>query len=113
MSYPSDGMSKPKLSLRDWLFGAGGKRRLLEAIVASEGRAWTEAELARASGLHAKGSVDVHVRALVQIGMLGEERKLYRLVQSHPLVVPLRALLMAVAAIEDTDIRRPPLHPDA
>lgn len=108
MSYHADGMSKPRLSVRDWLFGAGGKRRLLEAVLAAERRRpWTEAELARAAGLHAKGSVDVHVRALVQIGVLSERDRVYTLVARHPLVRPLRRLLDVVATIEDGEVDRP------
>lgn len=105
-------MSKPRLSIRDWLFGAGGKRRLLEAVLAPERRGpWTEAELARAAGLHAKGSVDVHVRALVQIGVLSEHDRVYTLVARHPLVRPLRRLLEVVGTIQDGDVNRPPLGP--
>jgi hypothetical protein len=103
-------MSKPRLRLRDWLFGAGGKRRLLEAILEGERRSWTEVELARAAGLHAKGSVDVHVKALVQLGVLVEESGRYRLSARHALVPPLRRLLAAVASVEDAEVERPPLR---
>jgi hypothetical protein len=98
------------LRLRDWLFGAGGKRRLLEVLLDGGSRSWTEAELARAAGLHLKGSVDVHVRALVQLGLLTEDANRYRLSRRHALVQPLRRLLAVVGSIEDADVERPPLH---
>lgn len=100
-------MSKPRLRLRDWLFGAGGKRRLLKAILEGGNRSWTEADLARAAGLHMKGSVDVHVRALVQLGVLTEDLSRYRLSRRHPLIQPLRRLLAVVESIEDADVERP------
>jgi hypothetical protein len=106
-------MSKPKLRIRDWLFGAGGKRRLLEALLRDQTRSWTEAELARAAGLHAKGSVDVHIAALVQIGMLSRVRGSYGLVPGHPLIAPLGRLLSIVDALEDAELQRPPLGADA
>jgi hypothetical protein len=108
MSYSPDGMPKPKLRLRDWLFGAGGKRRLLEALLAEEGRTWTEAELGRAAHLHAKGSVDVHVKALVQLGVLRKEGRHYMLVGGHPLVAPLRMLLAVMGTFDDAELERPP-----
>jgi hypothetical protein len=101
-------MSKPRLRLRDWLFGAGGKRRLLEAALANPGRTWTQAELARASDVHAKGSVDEHVRALVQLGLLNEVNGRFRLAQRHPLVKPLGSVLAALSSIQDAELERPP-----
>jgi hypothetical protein len=108
MSYHPDGMAMTRLSARDWLFGAGGKRRLLEALLAAApGRRWTEAELARAAGLHAKGSVDVHLLALVQLGVLVRSGGDYELVPRHPLVRPLRLVVEALAAVEDRALERP------
>lgn len=101
-------MSKPKLRLRDWLFGAGGKRRLLDALLSDDQREWTEAELAGSAKLHAKGSVDVHVKALVQLGVLSEKGLCYRLVPAHPLIKPLRDVLVALEKIQDAELKRPP-----
>lgn len=101
-------MSKPKLRLRDWLFGAGGKRRLLDALLAHADREWTEAQLASSAELHAKGSVDVHIKALVQLGVLREDALSYRLVRGHPLIKPLRQVLTVLETIEDTELERPP-----
>lgn len=101
-------MPKSKLRLRDWLFGAAGKRRLIASVLTSAPRSWNEAELARAAGLHAKGSVDVHIRALVQLGVLVEENGRYRLDAPHPLVQPLRELLAVIASVEDAELNRVP-----
>ncbi|MGO9791258.1 MAG: hypothetical protein ACLP8S_17710 [Solirubrobacteraceae bacterium] len=101
-------MSKPKLRLRDWLFGAGGKRRLIDALLSDADRVWSEAELASSAELHAKGSVDVHVKALVQLGVLSEDGLSYRLVRDHPLIKPLRQVLAELETIEDTELKRPP-----
>jgi hypothetical protein len=108
MSYPSDRLSKSKLRLRDWLFGAGGKRRLLHALLSESDRVWSEAELANSAELHAKGSVDVHLMALVQLGVLSQDGLSYRLVQSHGLIKPLRQVLAALETIEDIELERPP-----
>jgi hypothetical protein len=101
-------LSKSKLRLRDWLFGAGGKRRLLDALLSDDEREWTEAELANSAGLHTKGSVDVHVKALVQLGVLSEESLSYRVVPAHPLIEPLRDLLAVLEEIQDAELKRPP-----
>ncbi len=91
------------------MFGAGGKRRLLNALLRDDvDRAWRETELASSAELHAKGSVDVHLKALLQLGVLSEENLSYRLVRDHPLVEPLRDVLAALETIEDTELKRPP-----
>ena len=101
-------MPKPQLTLRDWLFGAGGKRRVLEALLTGTPRAWTETELARASLLHLKGSVDIHITALVQLGVLVESGNSYVVEPNNPLVEPLRQLVELIAAVEDAKLKRPP-----
>jgi hypothetical protein len=101
-------MPRSKSRLRDWLFGAPGKRRLLEALVADEARAWRQAELAVAAGMHKKGSADEPLLALVQIGLVVENAGRYRLQVDHPLVPPLRALVRALAEVPDDPVKRPP-----
>jgi hypothetical protein len=59
--------------------------------------------------LHAKGSVDGHIAALVQLGVLTHEHDGYRLARRHPLTAPLRRLLAVIAAIEDGELQRPPV----
>jgi hypothetical protein len=100
-------MARPKSRLRDWLFGAPGKRRLLEAVIADESRVWRQAELAEAAGMHKKGSADEPILALVQIGLLAKTAGRYRLQIDHPLVPPLRALLRALAEVPNDPVNRP------
>ncbi len=100
-------MPRPTARLRDWLFGAPGKRRLLEALIADETRVWREAELATAAEMHKKGSVDEPLLALVQIGLVAVHGGRYRLQRDHPLLPPLRALLTVIADLPDVPVRRP------
>ena len=100
-------MPKPKLRLRDWLFGGAGKRRLLQRLIAEEGRGWTQAELARAAGLKEKGSVDEYLVALRQLKLLTRRGDEYRFDSSHELVAPLRDVLGFVERLPDRPLRRP------
>jgi hypothetical protein len=88
---------KPKLRLRDWVFGAGGRRR----------RAWTQAELAREAGLTLKGSIDEHLLALRQLKLIRMRGGRLRLDTSNALVVPIRDLLNALEDVPDVTLRRP------
>lgn len=102
-------MPKPKLRLRDWLFGGAGKRRLLRALLENESRRWKQAELARAAGLKENGSVDEYLVTLDQLKLL--RRRVdgsYMLNAAHPFVPPLRQLLDLVDALPDAPLRRPP-----
>ncbi len=81
---------------------------MIDALLSDADRAWSEAELASSAELHAKGSVDVHVKALVQLGVLSDDGLSYRLVRDHPLIKPLRQVLAALETIEDTELKRPP-----
>ena len=101
-------MPKPKLRLHDWLFGAGGKRRLLAALLSSPSRTWTQAELARAARVHPKGSIDEHLLVLIQLGLVAEEDGTFRLVSSHPLAQPLSGVMGALSGIQDAELNRPP-----
>jgi hypothetical protein len=110
MSYQSDGdcdMPKPPLTLRDWLFGAGGKRRVIEGLLTTAARSWTQTELARSARLHPKGSVDVHLAALVQLGIVAESDGSYVVDGDSPLVAPLRQIVELVASLEDAKLNRP------
>jgi hypothetical protein len=100
-------MPRPKLRLHDWLFGAGGRRRLLEVVLAGNREGWVEAELATRAKLHKKGSVDVHLRPLVQLGLLTKTGARYDLVPTSKLVRPLRQLLAAVRELPDAEVERP------
>ena len=102
-------MSKPQLTLRDWLFGAGGKRRVLEALLTTAPRSWSQAALARSAELHTKGSVDIHVVALLQLGVIVESADGYIVNHSSPLVRPLREVIELIAAVEEAELDRPPV----
>ena len=103
-------MSKPSsLLLRDWLFGGPGKRRLLMALLGGNSdQGWRQAQLARAADLHPKGSVDVHLAALRQLGLITRSGNEYRLVDESPLARPLRAVLRALEALPETPVDKPP-----
>jgi hypothetical protein len=98
---------KPKLSLRDWVFGAGGRRRLLEVLLRDPTRAWTQAELAREAGLTLKGSVDEHLLALRQLKLIRMRGGQFRLDTGNALVGPIRDLLNALENVPDVTLRRP------
>jgi hypothetical protein len=104
-------MSKPStLRISDWLFGASGKRRLLSALLASEpDQIWQLAHLARAAGLHPKGSVDVHVAALRQLGLVTGNGDGFVLVPTSPLARPLKTLLDELDSLADAPVDKPPL----
>lgn len=100
-------MPRARARLRDWVFGAPGKRLILEALLADRGRVWSQTELARAADMHTKGSADEHLLALAQIGLIAEVGGRYVLREGHPLLEPLSALLNAVAELPDEPVRRP------
>jgi hypothetical protein len=104
-------MPKPStLLISDWLFGGGGKRRLLSALLMSRPeQGWQLAQLARAAGLHPKGSVDVHVAALLQLGLVRRSGGRYVLVPESPLTRPLRALLRELEGVPNAPVDKPPL----
>lgn len=100
-------MPREPATLRDWLFGASGKRRLIEALLAAGGRPMTQAELARRAGLTPKGTVDGHLAALQQAGLVRRDASGYRADVTSPLASPLRALLSALEALPDDPVERP------
>src|SRR6266404_6760133 len=100
-------MPKPRLTLRDWLFGAGGKRRVLEALIRDGQRVWTQSELARSAELGPKGSIDEHLLVLVQLRVLAEADGRYRLESEHALVPPLRDILTVLADVPTDELDRP------
>jgi hypothetical protein len=104
-------MPKPStLLISDWLFGASGKRRLLAALLTGRpDQTWQLAQLARAAELHPKGSVDVHIAALRQLGLIRSSGSGYALVPESPLARPLRRLLRELGSLEDAPVEKPPL----
>jgi hypothetical protein len=104
-------MPKPStLLISDWLFGASGKRRVLSALLAGQpDQTWQLAQLARAAGLHPKGSVDVHVAALRQLGLVTGSGEGYVLVPTSPLARPLKLVLRELESLADAPVDKPPL----
>ena len=98
------------LIVGDWLFGAYGKRRLLDVLLRGDEprRGWRQAELAELARLSAKGSVDVHLAALAQLGVVKRSGAFYSVAPDCPLVRPLRTLLTELAALPADPVRKPP-----
>lgn len=71
---------------------------------AASGRTWTQTELAEASGLGRKGSVDVHLAGLLQVGMVERDGSRYSVGAATPLVRALTALLDATQDLPDRPI---------
>lgn len=94
-------MARRPSRLRDWLFGSTAKRLLLRALLAEPDRQWTQQALADKIGVHRKGGVTGHVRALEQIGLLTKEEMRWQLVPGSPLLQPLEQLLDAVELVPD------------
>jgi hypothetical protein len=104
-------MPKPStLLISDWLFGGGGKRRLLAALLGGRpDQDWRLSQLARAAELHPKGSVDVHLAALRQLGLIRRSGAVYTLVPDSPLARPLRALMRELEELPDAPVDKPPV----
>jgi DNA-binding IclR family transcriptional regulator len=104
--------------LPDWLFGSPNRKRLLELLLLAEeqARAWRQAEIAKALGAHPKGSVDEHLHALVQLGLLErlEGPPRFRLVAAQELPTHLRhvrrglrLILLGLQDVPDDPVARP------
>src|SRR5207302_1314543 len=104
LSYPPD-VPRSKSRLRDWLFGAPGKRRLLRVLLEEPAPAagWREAELASRAMLHKKGSVDEHLAVLVQLDLVDVSSGRYRVNTKSPLLPPLRKLLRELDRVPDDE----------
>lgn len=103
-------MPRSKARLRDWLFGAPGKRRLLRVLLEEQAPSkagWRESELAARAGLHKKGSVDEHLAALDQLAVIEAAEGRYRINLANPLVPPLRKLLRELEHVPDDEVVRP------
>lgn len=88
-------MARPPAGLADWLFSAPAKRRLLTLLSHPDAleKQWSEAELARELGVARNGSLDEHLHALVQIGLVERSAPArYRVVPPRDLAPHLAAL---------------------
>jgi DNA-binding IclR family transcriptional regulator len=70
----------------------------------ASGRTWTQTELAEASGLGKKGSVDVHLAGLLQVGVVEREGSRYSVDAAGPLARALTALLNATQDLPERPI---------
>lgn len=101
-------MPRPRATLRDWLFGASGKRRLIAALLAQDDEPIRQADLAREAGLTVKGTVDEHLAALVQAGLARRHPDgRFSANVASPLHRPLVALLQALDGVPEVPVERP------
>lgn len=109
-------MSRSPARLPDWLFSAPIKRRLFHVLfVVEPDREWSELELARRVGSGKNGSIDEHLQALCQLGLLEQiGRRQYRVKLTDELQPPLQEIRSALATIAaalqlvpDEPVRRP------
>lgn len=100
-------MARGPSRLPDWIFSAPGKRRVLDALVVNEsGHLWTRTELAVASQQHKKARMELYLKPLSQAGVVLQEGDHYWINADHPVVEPLRALLLALRDLPDEEIDR-------
>lgn len=83
------------------------KRRLIERVVLDKRGSWTQTELADAIGANPKGSINDHLAALVQLGVLWRRGALYYPQRHQPLFRALAGLLAALASVRDVKLKRP------
>jgi len=67
----------------------------------------TQVQLARAAGLTTKGTVDEHLAALQQAGLVAHDARGYWADGTSPLFGPLRSLMIALEAVPDEPVQRP------
>jgi hypothetical protein len=105
--YQTDGKMARALSrLPDWIFSGPGKRRALNALFLESPRTWTRGELAAVAGQHKKARMDRYLDPLVQAGAVRRVAAGYTVVDDHPIVEPLRALLIALNSLPDEHLER-------
>lgn len=65
-------MARTAAQLPDWIFSAPNKRRVIAYVVSSQnhGKMISERDLARTLGVDPRGSIDEHLFALAQLGLL-------------------------------------------
>lgn len=111
-------MARKAAQLPDWIFLAPSKRRVVAHVLdpRNEDRLLGEGEVARALGVHTRGSVDEHLCALAQLGLLERREGPRRLRVRAPaeLEAPVRelraALLDLLAALDQVPqvaVKRP------
>jgi DNA-binding FadR family transcriptional regulator len=112
-------MARQAAQLPDWIFSASTKRRVIAHVLepGNEGKLLSERNVAKTLGVDPRGSIDEHLCALAQLGLL--ERKdgprRFRVRPQADLEPPVRdlrtALLDLLAALDRiprTAVERPP-----
>jgi hypothetical protein len=98
-------MARTASRLPDWIFSAPGKRRALNALFLGGRPSWTRLELARSIHQHEKARVDLYLRPLLQAGVVRRVGDAYTVQEEHPIVEPLRSLLIALNSLPDEELR--------
>jgi hypothetical protein len=98
-------MPRRPLRSRDWLFGSDTKRQLLAVLTGDPGAAWTKAALAKKVGVHPKGGLDEHLRALREMEVAQESDGLWSLDPAHALIGPLKRVLAVVETLPDRPLK--------
>lgn len=111
-------MARKHARLPDWIFSAPNKRRVIAYVNASrnQGKVIGERELARALGVDPRGSIDEHLFALAQLGLLERRERPRRFKILRPaemsdvargLSEALSDLLVALEEVENVPLERP------
>lgn len=111
-------MARQKARLPDWIFSAPNKRRVIAYVVASQhqGKVFGERELAGLLEVDRRGSIDEHLFALAQLGLLRRSEKPRRFRIPSPgemdpvardLSDALRDLVEALEKVENETVDRP------
>jgi DNA-binding FadR family transcriptional regulator len=111
-------MSRQAAKLPDWIFSARSKRRVIDYVVSAgnRGKVFGERELAEDLGVGRQGSIDEHLFALAQLGLLRRREGPRRFEVLTPeqmngvareLSAALRTLTATLEQITDEPVERP------
>lgn len=111
-------MARAAARLPDWIFSAPSKRRVIAYVLAerNQGELIGERDVAKAIGADVRGSVDEHLCALAQLGLLERQEgpRRFRVLETAEMDAPerqLRAalvdLLEALESIPEVAVERP------
>lgn len=111
-------MARKAAQLPDWIFSAPNKRRVIAYVLASrnQGKVIGERELAHLLGVDPRGSIDEHLFALAQLGLLERRERPRRFQILRPaqmtkvareLSDALDALLDALEEVDEVPVERP------
>ena len=89
-------MARQPILLPDWIFGADGKRLVIDRVLRhGDGQAWTEPSISLATNKDRHGGLGRHLEALAQMGLMrrqaGQPAR-YELVPTDELDEPRRRI---------------------